>query len=285
MATQGLARAALRAGLARRMFTQRLPCAQVTFLRARQFSDHVDPIGGTGTEQTAKYFMADGDDTTYKGDDHTLRFVDGEGKEMSPWHDIDLYTGEEGVVKCFFEHPKGSTPNQHLATAGANNPISWNAGFAPQTYEDPNDNDGYSGDNDPVDVVEIGSAPIAKGAVAQVKVVGVLAMIDWGELDNKIIVIRKDDPLFGEVNDIADVDAKCPGLLDSMREWFRGDGDPENPDDDERALDKAHAVETLAQSHAAWISLRERNEAALAEQGIVEGTEMKNGVPVNRPGL
>merc|ERR1711957_232484 len=109
------------------------------------------------------------------------------------------------------------------------------------------------------------------------------AMIDWGELDNKIIVIRKDDPLAGEVNDIADVDAKFPGLLDGMREWFRGDGELENPDDDERAIDKAHAVETLAQTHAAWISLRKRNEAALAEQGIFEGTEMKNGIPVQRP--
>lgn len=44
----------------------------------------------------------------------------------------------------------------------------------------------YQGDNDPVDVVEIGEAEVTMGSVTPVKPLGVLAMIDVGELDWKV---------------------------------------------------------------------------------------------------
>merc|ERR1712050_264887 len=65
-------------------------------------------------------------------------------------------------------------------------PIFWNYGCLPQTWEDPNvkgdaDVDGAFGDNDPVDVVEIGSSSLAMGSFTPVKAVGVLSMIPDGE--------------------------------------------------------------------------------------------------------
>ena len=42
------------------------------------------------------------------------------------------------------------------------------------------------GDDDPIDVVEIGSKAISMGSVVEVKPLGVLAMIDDGELDWKV---------------------------------------------------------------------------------------------------
>lgn len=62
------------------------------------------------------------------------------------------------------------------------------------------------GDNDPVDVVEIGSATGRRGGVYKVKPLGVLAMIDDGELDWKVIAISVDDPKAGLVNDVEDVE-------------------------------------------------------------------------------
>ncbi len=62
------------------------------------------------------------------------------------------------------------------------------------------------GDNDPVDVVEIGSAAGRRGGVYKVKPLGVLAMIDDGELDWKVIAISVDDPKAGLVNDVEDVE-------------------------------------------------------------------------------
>ena len=66
-------------------------------------------------------------------------------------------------------------------------PIFWNYGCLPQTWEDPNvkgdaDVGGAFGDDDPVDVVEIGAASQEMGAVVPVKPLGVLSMIDDGEV-------------------------------------------------------------------------------------------------------
>ena len=59
----------------------------------------------------------------------------------------------------------------------------WNYGALPQTWEDPNHVDSETkcgGDNDPIDVVEIGEAVGHVGQVKQVKVLGVMALLDEG---------------------------------------------------------------------------------------------------------
>jgi hypothetical protein len=47
----------------------------------------------------------------------------------------------------------------------------------------------------------------------QVKVLGVLAMVDDGELDWKVISIRAQDALAPVLNDISDVEKHCPGVV------------------------------------------------------------------------
>ena len=42
-------------------------------------------------------------------------------------------------------------------------------------------------------------------------------MIDDGELDWKMIAINSEDPLFAELNDIDDVEKKCPGTVSGRR--------------------------------------------------------------------
>lgn len=62
--------------------------------------------------------------------------------------------------------------------------IFFNYGCFPRTWEDPDHihpDTGFQGDNDPLDVCEIGLRIVATGDVRQVKVLGVLAMIDEGE--------------------------------------------------------------------------------------------------------
>ena len=92
----------------------------------------------------------------------------------------------------------------------------WNYGAIPQTWEDPNHTDestNCKGDNDPIDVCEIGHKIQPRGAVIQVKVLGVFAMIDEGETDWKVICIDVTDPLAENLNDIHDVDKVMPGFL------------------------------------------------------------------------
>jgi len=113
--------------------------------------------------------------------------------------------------------------------------INWNYGMVPQTWEDPghtNKDCDAAGDNDPLDVVEIGSKALEMGGVYKVKPLGVYAMIDDGELDWKLIAINTEDPLAAKVNDVEDVEREMPGELEKVMVWFRDykmpDGKPAN---------------------------------------------------------
>lgn len=61
-----------------------------------------------------------------------------------------------------------------------------------------------------VDVVEISDRVGEIGEVYAVKPLAVLAMIDDGELDWKIVAIRADDPKAALVNDVEDVEKVFP---------------------------------------------------------------------------
>ena len=139
-------------------------------------------------------------------------------------------------------------------------PIFWNYGFLPQTWEDPNvkgdaDVGGAFGDDDPMDVVEIGAATQEMGAVVQIKALGVLSMIDDGELDWKLIAIAANDEHAASINDVDDIEKFYPGTVSGIREWFRWyktpDGKPVNGyGHGERALPAADAKKAIAETHA-----------------------------------
>ena len=104
-----------------------------------------------------------------------------------------------------------------------------------KTWEDPNvvhPETKAKGDNDPLDVCEIGENVAKPGQIKQVKVLGVMALLDEEETDWKIFVIDVNDPLAPKLNDIEDVERHLPGLLRATNEWFRiykiPDGKPEN---------------------------------------------------------
>lgn len=70
--------------------------------------------------------------------------------------------------------------------------IFFNYGCFPRTWEDPehtHPDTGFPGDNDPLDVCEIGLRIVATGDVRQVKVLGVLAMIDEGREDLLLVFV------------------------------------------------------------------------------------------------
>jgi inorganic pyrophosphatase len=204
-----------------------------------------------------------------------LKFKDGE-KAMSPWHDIDL-KNDDGSYNMVVEIPKMTKAKMEVATKEEFNPIAqdikkgklrdyhgpifWNYGCLPQTWEDPTVKHpelGCFGDDDPIDVVEIGSASLGMGSVKSVKPLGVLAMIDDGELDWKVLAIATDDPLAEKYNDIGDVPESVQA---GIREWFRW---YKTPDDkpinefgfDEKYLDKAEAIKVIEETNDAWKKLK-----------------------------
>lgn len=207
------------------------------------------------------------------------------GQVISPFHDVPLFHDEAaGILNMVVEVPRFSNAKLEISKDEAMNPIKqdvkkgalrfvkncfpfhgylWNYGAFPQTWESPAVMDahtGLRGDNDPIDVIEVGSAIAAVGEVKQVKVLGALAMLDEGETDWKIIAIDVRDPLAGQLHDAADLDVVCPGLLDSTRTWFRvykiPDGKPANSFAFDGAVqDRAFALQVIGEVHAMWRQL------------------------------
>lgn len=172
-------------------------------------------------------------------------------------HDIPLFAaGSTNVFNMIVEVPRWTNAKMEISLGEGLNPIKqdvkkgklrfvancfphkgyiWNYGAFPQTWENPNhvdSNTNCKGDNDPIDVLEIGYRVAKRGEVKQVKILGCLALIDEGETDWKIITIDVTDPNASKLNDIGDVETVFPGLLRASVEWFRiykmPDGKPEN---------------------------------------------------------
>ncbi|ORX52041.1 pyrophosphatase-domain-containing protein [Hesseltinella vesiculosa] len=136
----------------------------------------------------------------------------------------------------------------------------WNYGALPQTWEDPtqiNHDTGAKGDNDPVDVCEIGEEIGYPGQVKQVKILGVLALLDEGETDWKLIAIDVKDAMAPLLNDIDDVQKHFPNLLQATRHWFKiykmPDGKPANQFAfDGQCKNRAYAQSIVQETNEAW---------------------------------
>jgi len=151
---------------------------------------------------------------------------------------------------------------------------------------------GCRGDNDPLDVCEIGLKIINPGEIRPVKVLGILCMIDDGEADWKVITIDAEDKWAPFLNDINDVEKHLPGQLNAIREWFRTykipDGKPPNVFGlEERFMDKAYTMQIIKECNVAWKELitgekeRKLEEADKEVQGLVRKLSKSNLVSLS----
>jgi inorganic pyrophosphatase len=157
--------------------------------------------------------------------DYRVYFKNSDGQYVSPFHDIPAWANEEKtVVNMVVEVPRWTNAKMEINKSQPLNPISqdhkkgkarfvhncfphhgyiWNYGAIPQTWENPETTDKHTqskGDNDPVDICDIGERIAEIGEVKQVKVLGIMAMIDEGETDWKVIGIDVKDPLADQIN-------------------------------------------------------------------------------------
>jgi len=204
------------------------------------------------------------------------------GPILSPWHDIPLfYDQNAGILNMIVEVPRWTNAKMEVSKEETFNPIKqdikkgklrfvrncfphhgyiWNYGAFPQTWEDPqvmHAETKAKGDNDPLDVCEIGEQVGFTGQVKQVKVLGIMALLDEGETDWKVLVVDIHDPLASKLNDIEDVERHLPGLIRATNEWFRiykiPDGKPENVFAfSGEAKNKKYATEIIHECHEAW---------------------------------
>jgi len=209
-------------------------------------------------------------------------YLENNGTVISAFHDLPLFANEQhNVFNMIVEVPRWTNAKMEISKSEPFNPILqdvkknklrfvrncfphhgyiWNYGAFPQTWEDPahtHPETKAKGDNDPLDVCEIGEAVGYVGQVKQVKVLGVMALLDEGETDWKVIVVDVNDPLAPKLNDIEDVERHLPGLIRATNEWFRiykiPDGKPENQFAfSGEAKHKNFATDVILECHEAW---------------------------------
>ncbi|MGP4129685.1 inorganic diphosphatase [Pantoea tagorei] len=63
------------------------------------------------------------------------------------------------------------------------------------------------GDNDPLDVIFYSRAPLQPGTLIKLRPIGVLKMIDGGEVDDKIVAVptSKIDPTYDDIKSMSDL--------------------------------------------------------------------------------
>ncbi|KAM6147980.1 inorganic pyrophosphatase 2, mitochondrial [Erethizon dorsatum] len=232
--------------------------------------------------------------------DFRVFFKNAAGHYISPFHDIPLKVNaekengiptkkarsddDENLLHMVVEVPRWTNAKMEIATEEPLNPIKqdmkhdkpryvanvfphkgyiWNYGALPQTWEDPHHRDkntGCCGDNDPIDVCEIGSKVLSRGEVVPVKILGVLALIDQGETDWKLIAINGNDPEADKFHDIDDVKKFKPGYLEATVHWLRFYKVPEGKPENNFAFngefkDKAFALDIIKSAHECWKAL------------------------------
>lgn len=218
----------------------------------------------------------------------------GKSKLISPFHDIPLSSSQGGDFNMVVEIPRFSNAKLEISKELPGNPIKqdvkkgqlryvknlfphhgypWNYGALPQTWEFPEHVDphtGAKGDNDPIDVIEIGNRIHPTGSIIPVKVLGVMALLDEGETDWKVLAIDANDPLAAQLGGPQDIERLMPGLLAATRRWFRcykvADGKPENQFAFAgECKDRQFALDIIHESHRFWQKL---SQGQVATHGI-----------------
>ncbi|GAM28808.1 hypothetical protein SAMD00019534_119840 [Acytostelium subglobosum LB1] len=212
--------------------------------------------------------------------------------QISPWHEVPLVhsNNKRTLYNYINEMPKNSNAKMEVNTKELLNPIKqdikkgqlryikhgnllFNYGCLPQTWENPKLVDHrtkHPGDNDPIDVVEVGQQVIGRGEIKQVKVIGALALIDEGETDWKVLAINTDDSNFDKINDLKDLEKVLPGTVDKVREWYKVYKVAEGKQENEYALngqpiDHAETEGVISETHQHWKDLTKGNTKLVLE--------------------
>ncbi|SPJ08588.1 inorganic pyrophosphatase, putative [Plasmodium sp. DRC-Itaito] len=145
---------------------------------------------------------------------------------ISPWHNIDL-KNDDGTYNMIVEITKYNYIKLEIQLKEKfnvikqdkkkgklryyHNSIYWNYGALPQTYEYPKhiyqnkskknkETLYFTGDNDPLDIVDIGSACLKIG---------------------QVVPVKKEDKHYEDINSLSDIEKYYPHTLSLLLEWFR----------------------------------------------------------------
>ena len=126
----------------------------------------------------------------------------------NPWHKVEIGDSAPICVNGIIEIPKNTRAKYELDKESGMLKLDRvlyssmyypaNYGFIPKTYCD---------DQDPLDILILSQITIVPMCIVSAKVIGVMRMLDNGELDDKIIAVAEHDMSVNQINDISELPA------------------------------------------------------------------------------
>lgn len=136
----------------------------------------------------------------------------------NPWHKVSYGENAPDVVNGIIEIPQGTRAKYELDKDTGLLKLDRvlysamyypaNYGFIPQTYCD---------DKDPLDILVFSKVDVVPMCIIEAKVIGVMHMVDGGEMDDKIIAVANNDMSVQHYNDISELSEH---FFKEMRNFF-----------------------------------------------------------------
>lgn len=136
----------------------------------------------------------------------------------NPWHQVSPGPKAPDTVNAIIEIPRHSRAKYELDKESGLLKLDRvlyssvyypaNYGFIPQSYCD---------DHDPLDILVLAQITLVPLCLVSAKVIGVMQMIDQGEMDDKIIAVAEHDMSVNHINDISELPDH---FLKELRRFF-----------------------------------------------------------------
>lgn len=136
----------------------------------------------------------------------------------NPWHSVSVGENSPTEVNGIIEIPQNNRAKYELDKESGMLKLDRvlyssmyypaNYGFIPRTYCD---------DKDPLDILVLSQIAIVPMCIVKAKVIGVMRMLDQGELDDKIIAVASNDMSVNHLNDISELPQH---FLRELRHFF-----------------------------------------------------------------
>lgn len=126
--------------------------------------------------------------------------------KTNPWHKVTVGPASPDIVNAIIEIPKNTRAKYELDKESgllrmdrvlySSMYYPANYGFIPQTYCD---------DKDPLDILVLTQIDVVPMCLIDARVIGVMRMLDGGELDDKIIAVAQHDMSVNHITNITEL--------------------------------------------------------------------------------
>ncbi len=155
---------------------------------------------------------------------------------------------EKGVLNAIVEVNKGDINKYELITESGQlklDRVGYSSlvypfiyGAIPQTWDE---------DNDPLDIMIVNAtAPLVPGSLCEARIIGIMKMVDGGEVDDKIIAVLNDDKRSDHIQSLADLPPHFQKETQHFWEFYKHLKKPGSVTGIE-FMDKAEALKVIAE--------------------------------------